>query len=49
MNLNELEQAGTNIDQFEQAIINNQIKDYQPYTENGTFHENRNHKQICIE
>lgn len=35
--------------EFEQAIINGQITDYRPYVENGTFHENRNRKQICIE
>ena len=49
MDLNEFENAITNIEEFEQAVINGQITDYRPYVENGTFHENRNHKQICIE
>lgn len=49
MDLKEFEQAAINIEEFEQAIINGQITDYRPYTENGTFHENRNRKQICIE
>ena len=49
MDLNEFENAITNIEEFEQAVINGQITDYRPYVENGTFHENRNRKQICIE
>lgn len=49
MDLKEFEQAAINIEEFEQAIINGQITNYRPYTENGTFHENRNRKQICIE
>lgn len=49
MNLNEFENAIINIEKFEQAVINGQITDYRPYVENGTFHENRNRKQICIE
>ena len=34
--------------EFEQAIIDNQITDYQPYVENGTFLENRDRKALCI-
>lgn len=49
MDLKEFEQVAIDIEEFEQAIINGQITDYRPYTENGTFHENRNRKQICIE
>lgn len=49
MDLNEFENAITNIEEFEQAVINGQITDYRPYVENGTFHENRDRKQICIE
>lgn len=36
------------LDNFEQDIINGRITDYRPYVENGTFHENRAYKQMCI-
>ena len=49
MDLNEFEQTTIDIEEFEQAVVNGQITDYRPYVENGTFNENRNHKQICIE
>ena len=49
MDLNEFEQTAIDIEEFEEAVINGQITDYRPYVENGTFHENRNRKQICIE
>ena len=49
MDINELEQTVINIEEFEEAVKNGQITDYRPYVENGTFHENRDHKQICIE
>lgn len=49
MDLNEFENAIINIEEFEEAVKNGQITDYRPYVKNGTFHENRNHKQICIE
>lgn len=49
MNLKEFEQTTIDIEEFEQAVKNGQITDYRPYVENGTFNENRNHKQICIE
>ena len=49
MDLNEFEQTAIDIEEFEEAVINGQITDYRPYVENGTFNENRNRKQICIE
>lgn len=49
MNLNEFEQTALDIEEFEKAVINGQITNYRPYVENGTFNENRNRKQICIE
>lgn len=51
MNVNKTEQVVRDIidlDNFEQDIINGQIADYRPYVENGTFHENRAYKQLCI-
>lgn len=35
--------------EFEEAVKNGEITDFRPYVENGTFHENRDRKQICIE
>lgn len=35
--------------EFEQAVIADEITDFRPYVKNGTFHENRDRKQICIE
>lgn len=49
MDLNEFEQTAIDIEEFEEAVINGQITNYRPYVENGTFNENRNRKQICIE
>ena len=49
MDLKEFEKVANDIEEFEQAVINGQITDYRPYVENGTFHENRDRKQICIE
>lgn len=49
MDLKEFEKVANDIEEFEQAVINSQITDYRSYVENGTFHENRDHKQICIE
>lgn len=49
--MNKFEHAARDIidlDNFEQDIINGQIVDYRPYVENGTFHENRAYKQMCI-
>lgn len=51
MDPNNCEKAARDIidlDNFEQDIIDGQIVDYRPYVEDGTFHENRAYKQMCI-
>lgn len=34
--------------EFEQAIVKGEITDFRPHVEDGTFHENRDRKEICI-
>ena len=35
--------------EFEEAIIANEITNFRPYVEEGTFHENRDRKALCIQ
>ena len=37
-----------NLKEFEQAITKDEITDFRPHVENGTFHENRDRKALCI-
>lgn len=37
------------LDEFEKAVKNGEITDFRPHVENGTFHENRDRKALCIQ